>query len=380
MKFKPVAGLTGAIALAFAASIHCAAASDVKLPDTMIWSAYDVGSGGYTEASAIANAVQSKFDTRVRVLPSGTSIGRLLPLQTEKAKFGFLSNETFFAAEGIYEFSDPNWGPQDLRVVLGRPAAVGIIAAADVGAKTVADLRGKRVGFVRGNPSLNIKTDAYLAFGGLARKDVQEIWFGSYGALKDAVLSGHLDAMGMVPTSSFAREIEASPRGMTWFNFSPDDEKGWKAATDVISFAEPVKQTVGAGISSDKPVWLLGYRYPMLVTYATTTEDEVYNLAKAIDESFELFKDASSEAKNWEVARSILPPGDAPMHDGAIRYAKEKGYWTDAAQAWQDARLKRMAAVKVAWTDARSAFAKTGRAEGDWPDFWDEFRGQAFAK
>lgn len=379
MRFKPLAGLAGAVALILTTA-GIVAASDVKLPDTMIWSAYDVGSGGYTEASAIANAVQSKFDTRVRVLPSGTSIGRLLPLQAEKAQFGFLSNETFFAAEGIYEFADPKWGPQDLRVVLGRPAAVGIIAAADVGAKKVSDLRGKRVGFVRGNPSLNIKTDAYLAFGGLTRKDVQEIWFGSYGALKDAILAGQLDAMGMVPTSSFAREIEASPRGMTWFDFPPDDKAGWKSATDVISFAEPVKQTVGAGISADKPVWLLGYRYPMLVSYASVSEDEVYNLVKAIDEAFDLFKDATSEAKNWEVARSILPPADAPMHDGAIRYAKEKGYWNDAAQAWQDGRLKRAAAVKAAWGDARAAFAKEGKADSDWPDFWDDYRAKSLGQ
>lgn len=348
----------------------------VELPRAMIWSAYDVGSGGYTEASAIANAVQSQFETRVRVLPSGTSIGRLLPLREGKAEFGFLSNEIFFASEGIYEFTDPEWGPQDVRIILGRPASVGIIAAGDLGAETVQDLRGKRVGYVRGNPSLNIKTDAYLAFGGLTRDDVEVIWFGSYGALKDAIISNQLDAMGMVPTSSLAREIEASSRGITWLNFPPDDEDGWANATKIISFAEPVEQTTGAGISEDNPVWLLGYRYPMLATYAGTSEEDVYNLVKAIDQSFDGFKGATAEAANWEVQRSIVPPADAPWHEGAVRYAKEMGYWTDEAQAWQDKRLARAEAVKAAWPEARAAFEQSGQPEEEWPAFWDSYRAE----
>lgn len=373
--FKGLVKQAGALALAAAMSTAGAYAQDsVTLPSTMIWSAYDVGSGGYTEASAIANAVQGQFDTRIRILPSGTSIGRLLPLQTGKAEFGFLANELFFASEGIYDFADPSWGPQDVRVILGRPATTGIIAAGDLGAKSVEDLRGKRVGYVRGNPSINIKTDAYLAFGGLTRDDVEVVWFGSYGALKDAIIANQLDAMGMVPTSAFAREVEASARGMTWLTFPPEDEQGWKYATDIISFAAPVMQTTGAGIAEENPVWLLGYRYPMLATYENTDEETVYNLVKAIDQSFGGFREATAEAANWEVSRSIVPPADAPWHEGAIRYAKEMGYWTDEAQAWQEKRLARQQAVKAAWDNARAQFADTGKSDDEWPAFWEAYR------
>jgi hypothetical protein len=350
----------------------------------MVWSAYDLGSSGYSEASSVGNALQTKFDARVRILPSGTSIGRLLPMKTGKARYGFLSNETFFAAEGIYEFSDQSWGPQDVRILLGRPATVGIIVAADTGVKTVAGLKGKRVGYVKGNPSLNIKTDAYLAFGGLTRDDVEVIWFGSYGALKDSMLSNGIDAMGMVPTSSLAREIEASSRGIQWLSFEPENTEGWKAATDIISFAEPVKETNGAGISEENPVWLIGYRYPMIVTYADSSADEVYNLVKAIDESFDLFKNAAATSANWEVARSILPPADAPWHEGAIRYAKEKGYWTDAAQAWQDKRLARLELVQAAWNEAVGDFDQLSKekaaagtdfdAKAEWLTYWEGYR------
>jgi len=241
------------------------------------------------------------------------------------------------------------WGPQDLRIVLGRPASVGLAVAKDTGVKEIADLKGKRVGFVKGNPSVNVKNEGYLAFGGLTPKDVEVVWFGSYNVMKDAILANQLDAMGSVTTSANMRQIEASPRGLIWPPFTPENKKGWDAMRKIISFVEPFKETKGAGVSEQNPVWLVGYRYPMITTYARTSADEVYNLVKAIDQSYDLFKDTTSSSSNWEVKRSILPPADAPWHEGAIRYAKAKGYWTKEAQAWQDERLARLKKVQAAW-------------------------------
>ncbi|MEQ9126403.1 MAG: ABC transporter substrate-binding protein, partial [Alphaproteobacteria bacterium] len=174
-----------------------------------------------------------------------------------------LANEAFFAAEGTYDFAVPEWGPQDLRIVTGRLATVGFAVAGDIGVKEISDLRGKRIGFVKGNPSVNVKNEAYLAYGGLTLDDIQPVWFGSYGAMKTAVIAGQLDAFGSVTTSANMREIEASPRGLVWPQFRPENKEGWKSVTDVVSFAEPAKETKGAGLSEENPAWLVGYRYPM---------------------------------------------------------------------------------------------------------------------
>ena len=371
------------VALAPFTGSGAARADDAKLPGTMVWSAYDLGSSGYAEASGIANALQKKYKTRIRIVPSGTSIGRMLPMTTGKVRYGFLANEVYFATEASYDFAPQSWGPQDLRVVLGRPASTGIAVAKDTGVKTLADLKGKRVGYVKGNPSVNVKTDAALAFGGLTRKDVQVVWFGSYNAMKDAIIADQLDAFGTVTTSANVRQMEASPRGLVWPQFDPDNKKGWEAMTKVISFAAPYKETKGAAISEKNPVWLIGYRYPMITTYANTPEDEVYNLVKAIDESYDLFKSTTASSVNWEVKRSILPPSDAPVHPGAIKYAKEKGYWTKEAQAWQDQRLARMEKVRTAWAAATEEFnkiveekaAKKEKFDADeaWPEFWEAY-------
>ncbi len=351
--------------------------AQAKLPDNSVWTAYDLGSSGYAEASGIADAVMKKHPMRVRIVPSGTSIGRLLPLQQGKANYGFLANELYFASEGTFDFATSAWGPQDVRVALARPASNGMATAGDIGVKTVADLKGKRIGYVKGNPSVNVKTDAYLNFAGLTRADVQIVWFGSYNAMKTAVINNQLDSFSSVTTSANMREIEASPRGLVWPEFPTSDKAGWERIRQVADFFEPYKETVGAAISADKPKDLVGYRYPIIATYANTSAEEVYSLVKAIDESMDLIKAITGSAANWAPNISGKPPADAPWHDGAIRYIKEKGWWTADHQAWQDARLARLKKVQAGWADARAKFAAAGNkadAEEAWAKFWEDYR------
>jgi len=200
-------------------------AADVELPKSMVWSSYDLGSSGHGEATGIANALRKNYGVRVRIVPSGTSIGRMLPMVTNKVKYGFLGNEAFFSAEGIYDYAAEQWGPQNLRVLLGRVATVGLASANDVGIKTVADLKGKRIGYVQANPSINVKTDAMLSFGNLTRDDMQVHMFSSYGAMKTALLADQIDIFMSVTTSAVVREVEASPRGLYWVEFPPDNKR-----------------------------------------------------------------------------------------------------------------------------------------------------------
>ena len=82
-----------------------AAPALAKLPASSVWTAYDLGSSGYVEASAIAEALMKTDPIKVRVVPAGTSIGRLLPIKQGRANYGFLANELYFATEGVYDFA-----------------------------------------------------------------------------------------------------------------------------------------------------------------------------------------------------------------------------------------------------------------------------------
>lgn len=362
-------------ALAALGSFGARPARAQKLPGSSIWTAYDLGSSGYVEASAIAEALQKQHDMRVRIIPSGTSIGRLLPLKQGRANYGYLANELYFATEGTEDFSAPSWGPQDLRVVLARPATNGLAMAKDTGMTKMTELKGKRIGYVKGNPSVNVKNEAYLAYAGLEEKDIEVVWFGSYNAMKTAIINNQLDGMGSVTTSANMREIEASPRGLIWPPFPAAEKERWARMQKVLNFLEPRRETVGAGIPSGG-VELIGIRYPMMTTYAKTSADEAYAMVKAVDDAMELIKNTTGSSAEWAPKVSGLPRADAPFHEGTVRYMKEKGWWTDAAEKWQVGRLARLRQVIAGWNKARSEFKGGDEA---WAGFWTDYRAKNLA-
>ncbi|MGR3585154.1 MAG: TAXI family TRAP transporter solute-binding subunit, partial [Pseudooceanicola nanhaiensis] len=140
--------LMGAAGLApMAPAILRAQDKPAGLPDTMIWSTYDVGSTGYVEATAIADAMIKNYGTRVRLLPSGSGVGRIIPLKQGQANTAWLANELYFATRGIFDFATPEWGPQNMRTICGRPASFGIAVTQESGIETIEDLRGKRVAY-----------------------------------------------------------------------------------------------------------------------------------------------------------------------------------------------------------------------------------------
>lgn len=352
-----------------------AGASAAELPKSMTWSSYDVGSAGYAEASAIADAFGKKFGTRIRIQPSGSSIGRLQPVLSKRADIGFLATETFFASEGIHDFSTRRWGPQDLRVVAGRPSSFGIFTAADADIHTLQDLKGKRFAYVAGNPSINVKCDAFLAFAGLTRDDVDAKMFPTYANAMSSLARNEADASCTTTTPSHVYELEQSPRGIRWLEVPADDQEGWKRLRAVAPFFQPYTETVGAGISKENPVDILAYRYPVLVVRSDSDADLVYAFTKALDETYDLYKDATSVMPRWDLKQAGVPAADAPFHEGAIRYLKEKGIWTDEAQAWNDARVKRLNALRDAWQKAVAE--GDGKSDEEFAAIWDRIRTQA---
>lgn len=374
---KSLGGALAAALLGLAAT--AGSAQEAHLPKALVWTSYDLGSTGYVEASAMADALSKNYGTTVRLTPSGTAIGRLLPLTRGRAQYGFMGNEIFFATEAGFEFAAKDWGPQDLRVLLGRPAAVGLVTGGDTDITSVAALKGRTVGFVRGNPSTLMNTEAALAFAGLTVDDVEQVIYPGYGAMVKAFVAGEVDAVPATPTVAALREAEGG-RGVRWLDMPGDDAEGWERIAASSSVFSPAAMTVGVSISDDDPAHLLGYRYPQLTTTAATSEEDVYNLVKALDESYDLFKDANKVIARWNVSEAGTAPAGAPFHAGAVKYLREAGVWTEADEAWNQARIARLNAVKDAWAAALVKADAEGVSNDDWPGFWADFRAEALSQ
>jgi uncharacterized protein len=355
-----------------------------EIPKRLVFTSYDFGSSGFAQASGIANAFKQVHNTRIRIVPSGTSIGRMLPLAQRKADYAFLASGTYFGSEGTYDFASPNWGPQDLRCVLSPPAATGIVLLGNSNFSDARKIKGMKLGYVKGNPSVNVKTDAIAAFAGLKEGEWERVWHGGYGVMKTSLLTGKIDGFLASPYSGFSKEIEASPNGISWLQFDQSDKAAWARMTKTAPMYGPWTVTTGAGISEAKPSNTLSFRYPMMVTYANRDFDEVYTMVKAMDALYPKYKAVSFATQFWNLKAASNPPCEAAFHPASVKYFKEKGVWSEASQKWQDARLARHAAVIEAWDEAqdsyndmRAAERKKGnkiKAGKGWEEWWAKAR------
>lgn len=325
-------------------------ASAADLPKSVTWTAYGTTASGYAQSVAIGNALKEAYGTKMRVIPGKNDVSRMAPLRDGKADYCACGIAAFFGQEAAFLFASAEWGPQPLRVVMTAVGAnnLALATAKDAGIKTMADLKGKRVSFVRAGDALNWNAAANMAFGGLTWDDVEKVEVSGFKASVDAIINGQSDAAFMSTITPHAKRLAASPRGIHWPPLPHDDNAGW----DRLQKAHPVAlkhvATVGAEVSKDNPHIGYVYPYPILVTNESKSADEVYALAKGIQATYDKFKGSAPGAAGWALANQTLVWG-MPYHEGAIRYYKEAGVWTDEAQKNNDMLIKRQGIIMSAW-------------------------------
>jgi uncharacterized protein len=350
-----------------------AMAADIKLPSQIAWTAYGTGSAGYNQSVAVGSALKEALGVDLRVLPGKNDVARTEPLRQGKVEFSATGvGGSFMAQEGAFEFGKKNWGPQPVRVLLANNGgainlAVGV--AGDVGVKDYADLKGKRVAWVKGAPALNVNTTAYLAYAGLTWDDVKKVEFGGFGDSWKGLINNQVDAAFASTNSGMAYEAAASPRGLVWPRIDPSNKDGISRMRAIAPFFVPNKATVGANIDGGPAYDGAGYAYPVLIAMESQDADLVYNMTRAMVELFDKYDGKAPGIGGWALAKQDFE-WVAPFHDGAIRYFKEIGVWTDAAQANNDKLLARQAALAAAW----KALEAKGVSDDAWDDAWAETR------
>lgn len=299
MKFE---SYTARTAVAIVASLAAFAASaqatqaPAGLPPTLAWSAYDVGSGGYNQAVAIGNALKQRYGVNLRVLPGKSDVARTLPAREGQVQFSANGvGGSYLAQEGVFEFGAKQWGPQPIRGLMlnNSDQVLTVIAAKDSGVKTVADLKGKRVAWVIGSPSLNQNITAILAFANLTWDDVKRVDFGGFGAAMDGVINGQADAAFTSSISGKAYQLAKSPRGIVYPVIAHNDKAGWERMNKTAPFFFPFHGTEGADLDKSNKAESASYPYPILMTYDKQDATSVYAMTKAMVDTFNDYKDAA---------------------------------------------------------------------------------------
>jgi uncharacterized protein len=365
--------LTAAVSMTGAPSL-LAQSEQPKLPAQMAWTAYNLGTTGYNQSVAIGAMLREKYNVTLRVIPGQNDVSRLLPLKTGRVQFSANGVATYFAQEGVFQFADPEWGPQPLRMVMSSSGLSNqaVAVAADTGVTTFAELRGRRVPFVRAAPALNISMEAYLACGGLTWEDVVRVDFPGYDAAWEGIINGDVDVAFGTTVSGPTRRLEASPRGIRWLPAPHDDEGCWQRLLDVAPYFTKYNATRGPGISDDNPQEAGTYPYPILITQAEQDSETVYWLTRVMHENYDTYKDADPGAIGWALEFQVFD-WVVPYHEGAVRYWKEIGAWTDEHDAHNQALIRRQQVLSDAWQEAT---ARRIRNQDEFLAAWHALRAQ----
>ena len=352
---SPTGFLTTAVLVAVTVPVTTALAADVKLPDTLAWTAYNTGTTGYNQSVAIGKALKDKYGTSLRVVPGKNDISRLTPLRQGKVQFVANGAATYFASEGVFDFAAREWGPIPLRLLMSATsdANLSVGTAKDANIKTAADLKGKRVAWVRGGDALNVGVEAILAFGGLTWNDVVKVEFPGFGASWEGMVNNQVDAAFASTVSGSVKKLEASPRGIFWPPLPRNDKEGWKRLLATAPYFVPHTATIGAGISKEHPHEGGAYPYPILITLADQNDELVYSLTKAINQEYPAYKDAMPAMKGWATDRQTFAWA-VPYHEAAVKYWKEIGVWTADMEKHNDELLKRQKVLARAWEQTTS--------------------------
>jgi len=357
---------TIAVAATFSVSASAQLAEGIDLPKTIAWSAYPTGTGGYSQAVAIGNILQRQYKVNLRVIPARNDVSRLATLRGGRVHFSAGGSEAVYAQEGILNFASKIWGPQPIRALMSNysdSCSFTFATATDAGIEQVADIRGKRVTFVQGAPSLNNAMAALLSYGKLTWDDVTPVEVGGYNSSIDAVLNNRADVAGGACNSPPFLRIEASPRGLTFPSLPHDNLEAVARVRSRLPWYVPHIAYEGPTLP-EEGLEVFSSAYPLLIGLDTSNDAWVYSIVKIMHLHFDDYKNNAPGATGWTLERQKFDQAFIPFHPGAIRYYKEIGAWDDAAQKQNESNLERQAVLASAW----SSFVSSA------PENYDEFQ------
>ncbi|MCB2228347.1 MAG: TAXI family TRAP transporter solute-binding subunit [Desulfarculaceae bacterium] len=363
-----------AAAAVFALSATVATAAKPKEVSLVSWG---VGSMFYSMSSAVANAVKQKSGIKTNIIPSSNDTGRMLPVKTGEAQMFIAAASTgWLGTRGAGMFSNPQWGPQKLRIAWrGGAYYTAFWSRGDSGLSNLTQVKGMRVAQVPGSPTLNWLLQGAVAFGGYDMAQVKTVNMSGYGPACKAVIQGSLDLFVSSTTSGYVRECAAKPGGIAWMNLDPNDKAAWQRLWGFAPWAGYGTPKVYAGMDKGvKPFTALKYA-AFFWSYDNIDEETVYQYAKGIWESYDLYKDKHPRLADWShKSAADLNTLIFPFHPGLIKLLKEKGVWTPEHEKFQQTQLKNEAARLVLWKEATAKADKKGVKVGS-PEFgklWKE--------
>ena len=291
-----------------------------------------IGTGGVTgvyyaaggSICRLVNKDRAKHGYRCTVESTGGSVANVNTIRSGDLDFGVAQSDwNFHGYKGTSAF-EKSGAFTDLRSVFSlHPEPFTILARADSNIKNFTDLKGKRVNV--GNPGSGTRAsmDQLMAAMNWKMSDLglaAELKADEHGAaLCDNKIDAFFYGVGH-PSANIQDPVTTCGAKLVNITGPAVD----KLVSDNSFYA---KATIPAGLykGNDTPTQTYGV-VATFVTSAKVSDDQVYTLVKAVFENFEDFKKLHPAFANLKAENMVKDGLSAPLHNGAAKYYKEKGW------------------------------------------------------
>ena len=298
------------------------------LAQTVAISTLPPGAINNVQAAAIAKAVQEHSDLQMRLITFNSPAAIIAAAATKQAEFAYTSNEEVSDAfKGVREYQGK--AMRDLRVAFTVfPFRVGIIVRNNSDIKTVADLKGKRIGTGWTGFRQGIALwDGLLGNAGLSLKDVSPVPTTDLLRAADDFKAGRSDAfMFAVGGPKVAEAHAAIEGGVRFLNMDPSPKavESMQKVRDEYHVALQQPAPHLAGVIG--PTNLMEY-YIVLMTNKDTPDDLVYKVVKTAYANKAALVAGHPSFNAFTQAGMAVPHDRLEYHPGAIKFFKEVGIW-----------------------------------------------------
>ncbi len=342
-----------------------------------------VGTANHSLAVAWSSKFQAATGVRVAVLPAPNGFARANWLNTGEGRISMLQASDYFdQMDAVQGYGSVDSGPSDTRVAfMNMVTPWGFVTRGDTAIKSFDDVKpGTRIALAKSSSFLVVAVQALLAYRGLKESDVNIVEVGSYGANTAVLAEGRVDLAFTSPISGPSYQAEANPAGLRWLPLPARDKD--PAAYDRYRrlMSGYVPQTTVSGVKSSLNI-PMDHAFQCSHVRADEDPDFVYHLIKWLDENHDSYKKDFTHAHLMTVDNLVvfLDSGALqPLHEGTIRYLKEKNRWKPAYQARQDKLVelakKRVVDFQAAVAEAKKAGLKVAAGDEAWVKFWADYR------
>lgn len=314
------------VKLSFLASLVMGAAS-VQAAENFV----TIGTGGQTgvyyvvgqSVCQLVNRDTTKTGVRCNAPSTGGSVANLNSIAAKEMDMGIAQSDwQYHAYNGSSSFEGKK--NDKIRAIFSlHPEPFTVMARTDANIKSFDDLKAKRVNVGDPGSGTRATMNVILAAKGWTDRDFKVASELKPAEMASVMCDNNLDAItyNVGHPNGALKEAAASCDAKLVPVTGPEIDK---LVADHSYYA---KATIPGGLykGSDEPTETFGV-YATLVTSADVDADKVYTVTKAVFDNFDRFKRLHPAFANLKQEEMIKNALSAPLHEGAVRYYKEKGW------------------------------------------------------